>query len=312
MKPRFSGVIPPVVTPMVSAEELDAAAVDRIVEHLIDGGVAGLFLLGTTGEGPSLMYQMRYEMTEQVCRKAAGRVHVLICVTDSSLGESLALAEHAAENGATAIVAAAPYYYDVGQEALYQWFRELADRSPLPLMLYNMPSCVGVNLELETVIRLSDHDNIVGIKDSSGDLPAFQKMSARFRGREDFVTFMGPEELLNEAVEAGGSGGVCGGGNLLPHVYSQLYAASVAGDQQKAAELRHIIDRVFQVVYRDPSGRMNLIPALKFALQECGVCSSLTAPPLLAVSPEHAAQIRQHLPQLLKEAGSPLTCVPAG
>jgi 4-hydroxy-tetrahydrodipicolinate synthase len=75
---------------MLSSEELDAPAVDRIVDHMIDGGVTGLFLLGTTGEGPSLMYQMRYEMVEQVCRKNDGRVHVLVCVTDTSMGEAIA------------------------------------------------------------------------------------------------------------------------------------------------------------------------------------------------------------------------------
>lgn len=308
MQPRFRGIIPPVVTPMLSSEELDAPAVDRIVDHMIDGGVTGLFLLGTTGEGPSLMYQMRYEMVEQVCRKNDGRVHVLVCVTDTSMGEAIALAEHAAEHGANAIVSAAPYYFDAGQAQLCEWFREMADRSPLPLMLYNMPSCVGVTLELDTVLRLSDHKNIIGIKDSGGNLEAFQTMSARFRGREDFVTFIGSEELLPAAVAAGGAGGVCGGGNLLPELYSRLFTASVENNMAAITELRGLMEQVFNVVYRDPSGKMNIIPALKTALQECGMCSAITAPPLLSLPEDHAKQIREKLPQLLLNVNSPLVC----
>jgi 4-hydroxy-tetrahydrodipicolinate synthase len=308
MKSVFSGIIPPVVTPLLSAEELDAAAVDRVVDHMIDGGVSGLFLLGTTGEGPSLMYQVRYEMVEQACRKADGRVPSLVCVTDCSMGEAIALAEHSAEHGAAAIVSAAPYYFDVTQKHLAAWFRELADRSPLPLMLYNMPSCVGVNLDLDTVIELSDHENIIGIKDSGGDLAAFQKMAARFNGRQDFVTFIGSEELLPSAVAAGGAGGVTGGGNLLPQLYSDLYSASVENNSSRIAELRVLMERVFQTVYRDPSGKMNIIPALKYALSLCGLCNSQTAPPLLPLAEDHAAQIRNGLPGLLQAAGSPLEC----
>ena len=103
---KFAGVIPPVVSPMIAPDQLDVAAVDRVVEHLIEGGVSGLFVLGTTGEGPSLTYQMRYEMVERACQQAEGRVPVLVGVTDTSLAESVALAEHSAACSAAAIRAA--------------------------------------------------------------------------------------------------------------------------------------------------------------------------------------------------------------
>ena len=296
---RFSGVIPPVVSPMKSADQLDVDAVDRIVDHLVQGGVSGLFVLGTTGEGPSLTYQMRYEMVERTCEQVKGRVPVLVGVTDTSLAESIALAEHAAACGAAAIVAAAPFYFDVSQSALEAWFRELADRSPLPVMLYNMPSCVGVTLDPGIVDSLSHHPNVAGIKDSGGDWSYFQQLCDKHRDRDDFVIFMGPEELLAEAVAAGANGGVCGGANLLPQVYSRLYLAALKNDSLEIAHWKQAIADMFAMVYRDDDQRMKLIPGLKLAMEECGLCSGIVAPPLTAVTESHAQRIRTSIPRLL-------------
>jgi len=284
---------------MKAPDQLDVEAVDRIVEHLIAGGVSGLFVLGTTGEGPSLTYQMRYEMVERTCEAAEGRIPVLVGVTDTCLADSIALAEHAANHQADAIVAAAPFYFDVGQTALQDWFVQLADASPLPLMLYNMPSCVGVTLEPETVDRLSVHPRIIGIKDSGGDLNYFHQLCERHRHRKDFVIFMGPEELLAEAVAAGAAGGVCGGANLIPQFYSRLYRAAVRRDDAEIQHWKAAIADMFACVYRDDKGRMKLIPALKRAMEECGLCQSIVAPPLSAVATSHAQRICSSLPRLL-------------
>jgi len=296
---KLSGVIPPVVSPMNAADQLDLEAVDRIVEHLVAGGASGLFVLGTTGEGPSLTYQMRYEMVERTCEQVNKRIPILVGVTDSCLAESIALAEHAATCGAAAIVAAAPFYFDVSQSALQDWFTQLADKSPLPVMLYNMPSCVGVNLDLSIVEPLSRHANIAGIKDSSGDWNYFQQLCEQHRDRDDFVIFMGPEELLAEAVAAGANGGVCGGANLLPLVYSRLYLAAVRKD---AAEIRYWKDAIadmFASVYRDDNGQMKLIPGLKAAMEECGLCSHIVAPPLSSITTAHSQRIKASMPRLL-------------
>ncbi|MFM7867338.1 MAG: dihydrodipicolinate synthase family protein, partial [Planctomycetaceae bacterium] len=177
----FSGVIPPIVTPLTAHDQLDPQAVDRIVQHLIDGKVSGIFALGTTGEGPSLNYRVRYEMVERTCEAAHDEVPVLVGVTDTSFAESLALAEHARSSGAAAIVAAAPFSFDASQQALQDWFTRLADESPLPLMLYNMPSCVGTTLSIDLVAALASHPNVAGIKDSGGDLRYFRQLCVEFR-----------------------------------------------------------------------------------------------------------------------------------
>ena len=240
----FTGIIPPLVTPLKAIDQLDTDAAERVCEHLITGGVKGVFALGTTGEGPSLTYQIRYEMVECVCDAVAGRVPVLVGVTDCVLPEAIHLAEHAAANNAAAIVAAAPFYFPTDQRGLVEWFTMLADASPLPVLLYNMPGCVGIELELDTVRQLSQHPNIVGAKDSSGNLAGFQELCDAFAD-SDFAVFMGPEELIPEAVAAGADGGVCGGGNLLPHVYVDLFNAAKAGDDAEVARLKGIVDSVF-------------------------------------------------------------------
>lgn len=306
----LSGIIPPLITPLKNVDQLDNEAVNRLINRLIGAGVNGLFVLGTTGEGPSLTYQIRYEMVERACETAGHRVPVLVGVTDTSLTEAVHLAEHAAKCEATAVVAAAPYYFATDQAGLVRWFSQLADQSPLPLILYNMPGCVDISLEVETVERLSKHANIVGVKDSAGDLSEFSRFCSTFAA-DDFVVFMGPEELLPQAVDAGGDGGVCGGANLLPELYVGLFAAARRNDAGEIRRLNAVVQLVYDRIYKDPNGRMNYLPALKAAMSSVGLCSDLVAPPLPKVSDAHVRQIREYLPQIVSSAGASLTLVPA-
>jgi 4-hydroxy-tetrahydrodipicolinate synthase len=288
---KLAGVIPPVVSPRTADGQFDPAAMLRVIEHLLAGGVHGIFALGTTGEGPSLSYRNRYQIVDRTCEVTAGRVPVLVCITDTCLSESLLLAHHAHASGAAAVVAAAPYYFDVPQNALTDWFRRIADESLLPLLLYNMPSCVGTTLSLELVAELSEHPNVIGIKDSGGDLKYFQQLCVQFRKPGRFSVFMGPAEHLADAVALGGDGGVCGGANLLPAIYTGLYSAACSGDASEIRQLHAIIHDLFASVYRDEFSRMKLIPGLKLAMELCGLCERHIAPPLQPVTPAHASRI---------------------
>ncbi len=298
----FSGVIPPMVTPLLSHEQLDVESVDRLIPHLIDGGVNGIFVLGTTGEGPSLSYQIRYELVERTCEATAGKIPVLVGITDSCYSESLALAEHAQNSGAAAVVAAAPFYFQASTADLRSWFLRLADESPLPVMLYNMPSCVRATLDPDLIADLSEHQNIVGIKDSSGDLRYFEQICSSFRRPGRFCVFMGPEERLADAVAMGADGGVCGGANLLPHVYSTLYRVALDRRTDEIPALHRIIDSLFSEVYRDETRTMRLIPGLKHALSLTGICNDVTAPPFRGVSDLHAERIARAVPLLMSAA----------
>ena len=188
------------VTPLIDNNTLDRDGTVRLVEHMIAGGVHGIFILGTTGEAQSLAYHLRYELTELVCSAVAGRVPVLVGVTDTSLEESLRLAHKAAECGAAAVVAAPPYYFAPSQPELTMYYKALADALPLPLCLYNMPVHVKVSLEPATVKELAGHPNIIGLKDSSSNMVYFQTLLYELSDRPDFALFMGPEQLTAESV----------------------------------------------------------------------------------------------------------------
>ena len=128
---KLQGIIPPMITPLKGDDELDREGTVRLTEHLVAGGVHAIFLLGTTGEAQSLTYRLRYEFVELVCRQVAGRIPVLVGVTDTAFIESVRLAEHAAKCGAVGVVAAPPYYFAPSQQELIEYYTALADALPL-------------------------------------------------------------------------------------------------------------------------------------------------------------------------------------
>jgi len=128
------------ITPLVDRDTLDVPGLERLIEHILGGGVHGLFILGTTGEAPSLSYRLRHDLIDRVCRQVAGRVPVLVGITDTSFVESVNLAQRAAQAGAAAVVLSAPYYFPAGQPELWEYIEDIAGALPLPVFLYNMPS----------------------------------------------------------------------------------------------------------------------------------------------------------------------------
>lgn len=142
--PPRQGVIPPLVTPLRDRDTLDEAGLERLIEHVISGGVSGIFVLGTTGEAPSLSYRLRRTLIGRACRQADGRVPVLVGITDTAFVESVAMARVAADAGAAAVVLATPYYFPAGQTELSAYINNIISELPLPLLLYNMPAMTKV------------------------------------------------------------------------------------------------------------------------------------------------------------------------
>ena len=212
------GIIPPLVTPLSDNETLDTDSLERLIEHLIAGGVHGLFILGTTGEEQSLSYKLRKEMIQQAARINNGRLPLLVCVTDTSIVESIRLAHVAADSGADAVVSAPPYYFAPGQPELAQFYEELVPQLPLPVYLYNMPSHVKVSFAPDTVRRIAQNPRVLGFKDSSANTVYFQSVLYKMRERPDFSMLVGPEEITGECVLLGAHGGINGGANMFPEL----------------------------------------------------------------------------------------------
>jgi dihydrodipicolinate synthase/N-acetylneuraminate lyase len=170
MKAPLTGIVPPLITPLRARDELDTAGLEWLVEHVISGGVNGLFILGTTGEGPSLDYRLRKELIEHTCKQVKQRVPVLVGITDTAFVEAVNVARWSADAGADAVVLAPPYYLPGGQPELQEFVDHLVPELPLPLFLYNMPALTKVPFELSVVRWAMDQPRIIGLKDSSGNM----------------------------------------------------------------------------------------------------------------------------------------------
>ncbi|MDA7878024.1 dihydrodipicolinate synthase family protein [bacterium] len=289
-EPLYRGIVPPLVTPLADRDKLDHAGTQRLLEHVIDGGVNGIFILGTTGEAPSLSYRLRREFIQLVGEIVAQRVPVFVGITDTSLVESLRLADFAKEAGVDAVVLSTPYYFPAGQTELIQYIADIVEEISLPLMLYNMPSLTKVWFEIDTLRTLTQHDQIVGVKDSSGDMKYFQQMLALKELRPDWSMFIGPEHLTAQAIGMGGDGGVNGGANIYPQLFVDLYQAAVEQNHQEIELLTQRVDRL-QQIYTVGKYASRFIKATKCALSINGICSDHMAEPFNHFMPPQRAEV---------------------
>jgi len=283
------------VTPLRDRDELDIAGLEKLLEHILSGGVSGLFILGTTGEGPSLSYRLRREFIERVCRQVKNRAPVLVGITDTAFVESVNLARHAAGCGADAVVAAPPYYMPEGQPELQEWLDHLVPELPLPLFLYNMPPLTKVSYELETVRHALDHPRIVGLKDSSRDMNYFKNVVGFLKQRPDWSVLIGPEEKLLESLQAGGHGGVNGGANLFPKLYARLCDSFRSGDIARAQALQNQSRRIGDSLYRIGKHPSAVIKGIKCALVCLGICNDFMAEPFHRFRAEERERVKTRL-----------------
>lgn len=294
---KLKGIIVPMVTPLTEDGEIDIESAEKIVEHLINGGVHGIFVLGTTGEAQCFTMQQKEVFVRAVGRRINGRVPYLVGVSDTSLGNVLRLAETAKEAGACGIVATPPYYYTPSQTEIRSWFLTISESQSLPLYMYNMPSHVKVNIEPETVASLASHPNIRGLKDSSHNMTYFQTLSYLTKNEKDFVLFVGPEEQTAQAVLMGAEGGVNGGANMFPELYVNMYKAATEGNIERVRDLQSIILKISATVYTIGA----YLPGLKGAMEVMGLCSRTLAKPYKSLCGEQMQKMHSIIEDILRE-----------
>lgn len=293
------GIIPPLVTPLKDNETIDVESLERLIEHLISGGVHGLFILGTTGEEQSLSYAVRKEMIVQSARINHGRLPLLVCISDTSIVESIHLARVAADNGADGVVSAPPYYFATGQPELAQFYEELVPQLPLPVFLYNMPSHVKVSFAPDTVLRIAQNPQVIGFKDSSANAVYFQSVMYKMRCRPDFAMLCGPEEITAELVLLGAHGGINGGANMFPELYVGMYDAARQGDLQRVRQLQQYIMQISTSIYTVGRHGSSYLKGLKCALSLLGIINDdFVASPFYKFNEPEREKIRQALAAL--------------
>ena len=289
------------VTPLDAKRRLDKKGTRNMVRHLLKGGVDGIFLLGTTGEGPHLSYAVREELVKTVCGLVKGRVPVLVGITETDLDDAVAFAAKCKAYGAAAVVAAPPYYFKLTQAECVAWFAEMADRLPLPLVVYDMPAHTDTIIEPATIAKPAAHPNIIAMKDSSSVIALFNKFRIALEPyAEKFSLFMGPDEAMGEAVLLGADGGVCTGANLWPAQFKAMYLAAKAGDVETVRRLQRFTTMSSYLLYGLGQGQIGFLKGVKCALAEMGLIQNVLAAPFAPFAGRERAQVKAALKKLVR------------
>ncbi len=293
----LKGIIPPMITPLKSNDELDRPGVEKLIEHIIGGGVHGLFLLGTNGEGPSLSYRIKKEFLKLSCEIIKGRVPVLVGITDSAFTEAIEMAEYSKSVGADSVVVAPPFYFPATETEMINYVEKLAPALPLPFVLYNMPMHTKINLSIPTIRRAREL-GCLGIKDSSGDMANLYMLIDAFKQDQNFAVFAGTELYLPDAVIGGAHGAVAGGANVFPKLFVDLYDAALKKDHEKINYLRDQIIWLCNTMYVVSQSAARITISFKTALSILGICSDEMALPLRKLEGADREKIAAYLKEM--------------
>ena len=287
----FKGLGVALVTPFMENGAVDFAAVARIVDNLIEGGVDYILVLGTTGETPTLTTDERRALIRFVRERVAGRVHLMVGVGGNCTHDVVTTLRTWDLSGYDAILSVNPYYNKPNQEGLYQHFKAIAEASPLPIMLYNIPGRTGVNMTPETIARIAtDCENVIGVKEASGNLEQMEQVKALTPS--NFLLISGDDGLTVEVIKRGGVGVISVLANAYPaetaEVVNLALNGNIAEAEQKLAALDAIVASLFEE--GNPVG-------VKTTLYLKGVCSNTMRLPLVPGS----ASLQEKMKNLIAE-----------
>jgi 4-hydroxy-tetrahydrodipicolinate synthase len=234
---EFKGIIVPMLTPFRPNGEIDQQTLERFVGFLMDGGVHGLFPSSSIGEASSMSLAERKVVIEKVFETAENRIPVIPGTGSSDLATTLELTRFAEDLGCDGAIVVTSYYLKPDQKGLIDYYSRVAEYVDIPIFLYQIPMATGVAISPETVCRLAEeHDNIIGMKDSSGDLAGLLRIKGMVR--DDFLIFQGFDTLLLPSLFLGCSGGMVGTPNIVPRLAVDLFNAYGAGDVEKAKDIQ--------------------------------------------------------------------------
>ncbi len=287
---QLKGVFAPNVTPF-SAHSIDEAALRRVLDYLIEGKINGLVPCGTTGESATLSHEEHRRVVELTIQHAAGRVPVIAGAGSNSTAEALELVAHAEQAGADGVLVICPYYNKPTQAGLIAHFTKLAESTSLPIVMYNIPSRTGVNMEAATTVQLSQVPNIVGVKEASGNLHQIGDVIRL--AAPDFAVLSGDGNLTFLICCLGGVGGILADAHLLPAEWCHMVELIAA---EKIAEARAIHQRLLPITH---VLFMETNPApVKAALETMGLCSAEVRLPLVPAGEPCRGALREELSKL--------------
>ena len=282
----FHGLGVALVTPFTENGAVDFAAVAKIVDNLIEGGVDYILVLGTTGETPTLSADERKALIRFVRDRVAGRVELMVGIGGNCTHDVIKTLRTWNLSGYDAVLSVNPYYNKPNQEGLYQHFKAVAEASPLPVMLYNIPSRTGVNMAPETIARLAkDCNNIIGVKEASGNLEQMEQIKALTPS--DFLLISGDDGLTVEVIKRGGIGVISVLANAYPAETKEVVDLAALGNIEEAEEKLKALDGIISALFEEgnPVG-------VKTALHLKGLCSNTMRLPLVSGSEALQAKLK--------------------
>ena len=285
-KEIFKGLGVALVTPFTQNGAVDFAAVAKIVDNLVEGGVDYILVLGTTGETPTLTTDERKALIRFVRDRVAGRVHLMVGVGGNCTREVVASLRGWDLSGYDAVLSVNPYYNKPNQEGLFQHFKAIAEASPLPVMLYNIPGRTGINMAPDTIARLAQEcSNIIGVKEASGNLEQMVQIKALLPA--DFLLISGDDGLTVEVIKRGGAGVISVLANAYPAETKEVVALALAGQIAEAEAKLQSLDAIIASLFEEgnPVG-------IKSMLHLKGVCSATMRLPLVSGSEALQAKMK--------------------
>ncbi|WP_193104887.1 dihydrodipicolinate synthase family protein [Brachybacterium sp. FME24] len=297
----LTGVVPPLITPLTADGELDVPSLERLVAHLLEGGVDGIFALGSSGEIAYFDDARRAQVLEAVTGVVAGQVPVIAGVIDTQTHRVIQQIRAAERFDLSGYVVTAPFYAITGPEEIDTHFRTVAAAADAPLWAYDIPVCVHVKLAAAQLLQLGRDGVITGVKDSSGDDVGFRRLSAANRAAGSPLTLLtGHEVVVDGAYLAGADGSVPGLGNVDPAGYTRMHRAAQAGDWEQVRLEQDRLAALFEIVFQptDKVGPAAGVGAFKTALRELGIISTnAMTVPMSPIEGEAVGRIRAILEQ---------------
>lgn len=286
---KFHGTGVAIVTPFQADGQVDYEALKTLIDHLVDGGVEYLVSLGTTGESATLSKEEKKKVWEATAEAVNKRVHLVAGIGGNNTYETAAEIKAFNIAGYDAILSASPHYNKPTQEGIYQHYKALAEVSPLPIILYNVPSRTGMSVTAETTVRLAkDFKNIIAIKEASGN---FDLLNQLMRDKpEDFLVISGDDPISLQMIAMGAVGVISVVGNALPRQFSDMIRLCLAGDFKAAQPAHYSFIEFTRLMFAEGS------PAgVKTALKHLGVCGDTVRLPLVQVSENTAHKIKEQI-----------------
>lgn len=279
-----SGIITAMVTPFSAAGTIDDSATRKLINYLIDGGVQGLFVLGTNGEFHVLSDDEKVQFAALVVGETAGRVPVYAGSGGNSTEAVISLSKRMIEAGVDALSVITPYFVSLSDYELYEHYTRIASEVTVPIMLYNIPKLTGNPLHPDVVARLAKHENIIGVKDSSGSLDNIQAYIEATKGTA-FTVLSGSDSLILPALKIGAAGAIAATANVLTKTDVGIYQAFQAGDLETAQELQNSIEEFRRIL------KLGTIPAvLKYATSFMGIDVGSPRLPVQPITNKRAIQ----------------------